>query len=145
LQDYVRIVGNNSILYDKIVELDPSGNVLWTWDTYDYLPLSEADPFNLTTSINNQTVIDFTHANSLEWDYNNSIIYLNIRNTNTFYKINQTNSDIIWACGQFGNFTLLDAKGNVVPNLWYHWRQMFSQYSTMILITLQILMTPIAK
>ena len=120
LQNYVMTIGNNRILFDKIVELDSSGNVLWSWDTYNYLPLSQLDPFNLTSTLNGQTVIDFTHANALNWDYKNSIIYLNVRNTNTFYKINQTTGNIIWACGQFGNFTLLDSNGKVVPNLWYH-------------------------
>jgi hypothetical protein len=119
-QDYVMNVGNNSILFDKIVQFDSNGNVLWSWDTYNYIPLSEADPFNLTSPYNGQTVIDFTHANALSWDYNNSVVYLNLRHTNTFYKINQTTGNIIWACGQFGNFTLLDQNGNVVPNLWYH-------------------------
>ncbi len=104
LQNYVRKVGNNSYLIDKIVQFDVSGNVLWRWDAYDYIPLSESDPFNLTSTLNGKTVIDFTHANSLIWDYNDSIIYLNIRNTNTFYKINQTTGNVIWACGQFGNF-----------------------------------------
>ena len=107
LQDYVRQIGNNLILFDKIVQVDPNGNVLWSWDTYNYIPLSEASPFNETATFNGQTVEDFTHANSLDWDYNNSIIYLNVRNTNTFYKINQTTGNIIWACGEFGNFTLL--------------------------------------
>jgi hypothetical protein len=71
--------------------------------------------------------MDLTHANTLDWDYNNSIIYLNLRNTNTFYKINQTTGDIIWACGEFGNFTLLGADGQPLPSvngsppsLWYH-------------------------
>ena len=71
--------------------------------------------------------MDFTHANSLDWDYNNSIIYLNLRYTNTFYAINQTTGDIIWACGEFGNFTLLGANGQPLvganglpPSLWYH-------------------------
>jgi len=120
LQNYVRWIGNNSILFDKIVRLDPAGNVLWSWDTYDHMPLSEADPFNLTSTLNGQALIDFTHTNALDWDYNNSVIYLNVRHTNTFYKINQTTGDVIWACGQFGNFTLLDANGNKVPSLWYH-------------------------
>ena len=77
--------------------------------------------------VNGQTVEDFTHANTLDWDYNNSIIYLNLRNTNTFYKINQTTGNIIWACGEFGNFTLLGANGQPLvganglpPSLWYH-------------------------
>ena len=111
LQDYVRQVGDNSILFDKIVQVDPNGNVLWSWDTYDHIPLSEASPFNETSVVNGQTVEDFTHANTLDWHYNDSIIYLNARNTNTFYKINQTTGDIIWACGEFGNFTLLGDNG----------------------------------
>ncbi len=120
LQDYVTQVGNNSILFDKIVQLDANGNVLWSWDTYNNIPLSEASTFNETTKVNGQTVEDFTHANSLDWDYNNGIIYLNSRCTNTFYKINQTTGDIVWACGEFGNFTLIGDNGDVVSSLWYH-------------------------
>lgn len=123
LQDYVRQVGNNFYLIDKILKVDAQGNVLWTWDAYNYLPLSDADPFNNTSVYNGQPVIDFTHTNALLWDYNNDIIYLNVRNTNTFYKINETTGNIIWGCGQFGNFTLVDANGSVLPNgesLWYH-------------------------
>ena len=107
----MRQVGNNSYLFDKIVELDASGNLLWSWDTYDHIPVTEADKYNLTSTVDNQTVIDFTHANTLLWDYNNSVIYLNSRHTNTFYKINQTTGNIIWACGEFGNFTFLDTNG----------------------------------
>jgi hypothetical protein len=122
LRDYIRQVGNNSILFDKVMQVDSNGTVLWTWDTYDHIPLSEASPFNetSTTKIAGATVEDFTHANTLDWDYNNSIIYLNLRNTNTFYKIDQSTGNIIWACGEFGNFTLLGADGNPVSNLWYH-------------------------
>lgn len=119
LQVYVRTVENNAILYDKIVQVDAVGKTLWTWDTYDHIPLSDA-PLYETSTFNGQTVQDFTHANALDWDYNNNIIYLNLRNTNTFYKINQTNGKIIWACGQFGNFTLLDENKQRVSSLWYH-------------------------
>ena len=127
LQQYVQQVGNNQYLIDKIVQVDPFGNVIWTWNPYDHMPLSEASAFNETSVYNGQTVIDFSHSNTLDWQYNSSVIYLNQRNTNTFYKINQTNGDIIWACGEFGNFTLLDAKGVPLendgllpPSLWYH-------------------------
>ena len=63
---------------------------------------------------------DFTHANTLDWHYNEGIIYLNTRNTNTFYKINQTTGNLIWSCGEFGDFTLLGDNGQRVPSLWYH-------------------------
>ena len=60
LQDYVRQVGNNSILLDRIVQVDANGNVLWSWDTYDHIPLSEASPFNETApTVNGQTVDGF--------------------------------------------------------------------------------------
>jgi len=123
LQAYVRQVGSDSYLMDRIVEVDAQGNVLWTWDTYNYLPLSQASIYNDTSTYNGTPEIDFTHTNTLLWDYNDGIIYLNVRNTNTFYKIDQATGNIIWGCGEFGNFTMVDANGNVLPNgtsLWYH-------------------------
>jgi hypothetical protein len=120
LQEYVKQIGVNSYLMDKIVELDTQGNVLWSWDVYDHIPLSQISPLNETSIIGGQTVMDFTHANALLWEPNNNIIYLNARNMNTFYKINQTTGDIIWSCGQFGNFTLVDQNNVIVPSLWYH-------------------------
>ncbi len=120
LQNYVRTVGNYTLLFDKIVQLDANGSVLWSWDTYNYIPLQDGDPFQPTTIINGTTLLDFTHANALDWDYNDSIVYLNLRHTNTFYKINQTTGDLIWACGEHGNFTLLASNGTEVSSLWYH-------------------------
>jgi Arylsulfotransferase (ASST) len=120
LQSYVRQVGNNTYLFDKILQVDQYGNVIWSWDTYTHIPLSEASTFNETSTLNGQTLIDFSHANSLDWDYNNSIIYLNLRCTNTFYKIDQNTGNIVWSCGEFGNFTLLDQNGYQVSSLWYH-------------------------
>ena len=120
LQSYLRQVAGNWILFDKILQVDPAGNVLWSWDTYDHISLSEASTFNETTALNGQTADDFSHANSLDWNYTGGIIYLNLRCTNTFYKIDQSTGNIVWACGEFGNFTLLDDEGNQVSSLWYH-------------------------
>ena len=91
-------------------------------ELHQYISISEASPFNETATYNGQTVYDFLHANSLEWDYNNSIIYLNSRATDTFYKINETTGNIIWACGEFGNFTMSGLNGQPIVNgtsLWY--------------------------
>ena len=118
-QQYVQPVGNNLYLIDRIVELDANGNVLWAWNPYNYIPLSDASPYNETATFGGQTVIDFTHANTLDWFYNDGIIYANFRNLNTFYKINETSGNIIWGCGEFGNFTLLDANGTpLVSSNW---------------------------
>jgi hypothetical protein len=119
LQNYVRDVNGTKYLFDKIEEFTAASDVVWTWDAYDHIPLSEQSIFNITTVVNGETVVDFTHANSLEWDYNDSIIYLNCRHTNTFYKIDENTGNVIWACGEFGNFTLLNGQGNEVRSLWY--------------------------
>jgi hypothetical protein len=120
LDNYVRNVNGTDVLYDTIVEFNATGSVLWTWDTYDHLPLSWADPYNPTATVNGETVVDFTHCNAIQWDYNENVVYLNSRHLDTFFKINMTSGDIIWGCGLHGNFTLLDANGNEVSSLWYH-------------------------
>ena len=120
LRNYEKVINGSQIIFDKIVEEDANGSILWSWDTYDHIPLSDADLSNHLGLVNGTTVVDFTHANAIQWDYNNSVVYLNLRHTNTFYKINMTSGDIIWACGEHGNFTLLDSDGNNATTLWYH-------------------------
>lgn len=120
LRAYQRDINGTKVTFDKVVELNDKGEILWTWDTYDYTNLSEACPFCYPGKINGETVLDFTHSNSLQWDYTENIVYLNVRNLNTFYKINKTTGELIWSCGEHGDFTLLDANGKKVPSLWYH-------------------------
>jgi hypothetical protein len=70
--------------------------------------------------VNNETVIDLTHANSLQWDFQTNIVYMNMRHLNTFCKIDKTTDRTIWCLGEYGNFTLLGPNGKQVPSLWYH-------------------------
>jgi hypothetical protein len=120
LRDYRRDVNGTDILFDKIVELSNTSQILWTWDTYDYLDLEDACPFNDTFFSSGQLVSDFTHSNTLQWNYNENIIYLNARNLNTFYAINKTTGELIWGCGEHGDFKLFDKDGAEVSSLWYH-------------------------
>jgi len=119
LMDYVRSVNGTQVLYDTIDELNSTGTVLWTWDTYNYLPLSWADPDGDTVTVNGQSVMDFTHCNAIQWDYQENVVYLNSRHLDTFFKINMTSGQIIWGCGLHGNFTLVNAEGSTVSSLWY--------------------------
>jgi len=120
LNNYVKTVNGTRVLFDKIVEFNELGGVLWTWDTYEHLDLNEACVYNDTATYQEETVMDFTHCNAIQWDYNESIVYLNVRHLNTFYKINMTNNEVIWGCGEHGNFTLHNANGTQVSSLWYH-------------------------
>jgi hypothetical protein len=122
LRSYVRQIDGKNALMDTIVELDSKGNTLWTWDTYadGHFSLKDGTPCNETTEVNGQTVIDLTHANSLQWDFQTNMIYMNMRVTDTFCKINKTTGQTIWCLGRRGNFKLLGPNGNPVSSLWYH-------------------------
>jgi hypothetical protein len=127
LRDYVRVIDGRNVLMDKIVELNAAGDVLWSWDTYSdgHFGLNDECPCNDTTGPSSgylpaQTLIDLTHSNSLQWVFNENIIYINMRALNTFCKINKTSSQTIWCLGEHGNFDLYDANGNRVTGLWFH-------------------------
>jgi hypothetical protein len=122
LWSYVRQIDGKSVLMDQIVELDVKGNVLWTWDTYSdgHFGLKDECPCNDTTVADGQTVIDLTHANSLQWDFKTNAVYMNMRGLDTFCKINKTIDTIVWCLGKHGDFTLLGPDGKQVPSLWYH-------------------------
>ena len=118
----LRQIEGKTVLMDSIVELDSSGNPIWTWDTYTngHFGLKDECLCNDTTFVNDQKVIDLTHANTLQWNFKTNIIYLNMRALDTFCKINKTTGQTIWCLGRRGNFTLLGPDGKQVPSLWYH-------------------------
>ncbi len=127
LRDYVRVIDGKNVLMDKIAELSPAGDVLWSWDTYadGHFSLNDECPCNDTSGgssgyLPGPTLIDLTHSNSLQWDFDNNVIYLNMRALNTFCKIDKTSSHTIWCVGEHGNFTLYNVNGIRVSSLWYH-------------------------
>jgi hypothetical protein len=122
LRSYVRQIDGRNVLMDSIVELDSLGNTLWTWDTYagGHFSLKDECLCNATTVVNGQTVIDLTHANSLQWNFQTNIIYMNMRALDTFCKINKTTNQTVWCLGRRGDFMLLGSNGKQVPSLWYH-------------------------
>jgi hypothetical protein len=127
-RDYIRVIDGHQVLMDHIYELNSTGGILWTWDTYTngHFNLNDECPCNDTTATYptptaaGQTLIDLTHSNSLQWIFDKNIIYSNMRAQNTFCKIDKTSSRTVWCLGEHGNFTLLDQSGKKVPSLWYH-------------------------
>ena len=120
LRKYIREVNGTRILLDEIVELNATGQTLWTWDTYNYLNLEDACTFGDTAFLDGELLSDFTHSNTLRWSFNENLIYLNVRNLNTFYAINKTTGELIWSCGEHGDFQLFNKNGTEVTSLWYH-------------------------
>ncbi|MFW9996982.1 MAG: aryl-sulfate sulfotransferase [Candidatus Odinarchaeota archaeon] len=107
LIDIVPINGTNYI-YDTIAEVDATSNVIWFLNTSSFLPLPQPNSNR-----------DYTHGNSVFWDIEDDCIYLNLRNLNTFYKIDRKTREVLWGLGELGDFELFDQWGNQQQYLFY--------------------------
>lgn len=116
LRKHIVEIGDMFYEHDRLVKLDPAGNILWSWTTADNFTIDMACNFS---RVRNNS-LDLTHCNSIDWDIENDIVYVNIRNLNTFCKINATNGELIWSLGEYGDFALFDKNGDPVDSLWYH-------------------------
>jgi hypothetical protein len=123
-RDYVRVIDGHQVLMDHIYEVNSAGRILWSWDTYadGHISLNDEGACNDTTVgyKPGQVMIDLTHSNSLQWIYDQNIIYFNMRAQDTFCKIDKTTSRTDWCLGEHGDFALFDQNGKKVPSLWYH-------------------------
>ncbi len=108
--------GPVNVLGDMIVVFDKELNVVWAWDTFDYLDVSRpavlgevctiagggCPPFNLTTNAN-----DWTHGNSVQQTPDGQLLY-STRHQDWVIKIDYSNGSgdghIIWKLGKDGDF-----------------------------------------
>ena len=102
--------------YDEIIEYNLKGESVWSLDLRTFIPPTHWCPYH--DMIGN--IADLTHANSIFWDVETDIIFLNLRNTNTFYKIDHRTSNVLWGLGEHGNFSLFDISGQKKANLFFH-------------------------
>ncbi|MBV8951508.1 MAG: aryl-sulfate sulfotransferase [Actinobacteria bacterium] len=91
--------GPNSTIADCVVQdLDTHGNVVWQWDAYDHVdPVKEnANPAPAT--INNQTVWDVYHCNSIDTNGTGDVL-VSMRNASAVYDISQSDGNVKWKLG----------------------------------------------
>lgn len=104
-------------VYDRIAEFTPEGEMIWSVNMSDFVPFEHWCPFNDTEYVG---MADITHANSIFFDDIEDVIYVNCRNTNTFYKIDHETGELLWSLGEHGDFDLYDIEGNLKESLFYH-------------------------
>ncbi|MFX1506388.1 MAG: aryl-sulfate sulfotransferase [Promethearchaeota archaeon] len=102
--------------FDEIVEYNTKGESIWSLDIRAFIPPTHWCPYHDMLG----KTADVTHANSLFWDVDTDIIFLNLRNTNTFYKIDHKTGEVLWGLGEHGNFSLFDISGQNKTNLFFH-------------------------
>lgn len=87
-----------------IQEIDPNGNVIFEWRSWDHFLVTDVAPDILLTELN----VDYVHGNSLELDFDGNLL-LSSRNMDEITKINLANGDIIWRMGGKHNmFTFIN-------------------------------------
>ncbi|MCE7741911.1 MAG: hypothetical protein GOP50_05590 [Candidatus Heimdallarchaeota archaeon] len=106
----------NSYLFDRIIEYDSTGAEIWHVNTSNFVDFTQWCPYEDMSGSHR----DLTHSNTVFYDEKEDVIYLNSRNLNTFYKIDHKTGDVIWALGEYGNFTLFDISGNEKDILFFH-------------------------
>jgi arylsulfate sulfotransferase len=101
--------GTLGVLGDVLMDIDPSGNVVWAWSSFDHLDVNRA-LFGLP---------DWTHSNALVYTADGNLL-LSMRNQSWILKIDYANGtgtgNILWRLGQDGDFTILGGD----PSQWFY-------------------------
>jgi arylsulfate sulfotransferase len=107
--------GVTTVLGDALIDWDPERGPVWTWSTFDHIPLTHAP--NGTT--------DWTHSNAVVYSPDDGNLILSMRNQNWIIKINYVNGAgdgrILWHLGQDGDFTLPSGQAPIEWNYGQHY------------------------
>ncbi|HLW79476.1 MAG TPA: aryl-sulfate sulfotransferase [Terriglobia bacterium] len=103
LSDVAGYPGMNIVIGDALVELDPTGKVVWTWSAFDHLDVNY-HPFGFP---------DWTHANAVIYSPSDGNLILSSRSLSWVMKIQYQdgagNGDVLWKLGTQGDFTMQGA------------------------------------
>jgi len=98
--DLIGVPGAIPVLGDALIDLDQNHNVVWVWDSFNYLDVNR-HPMNFP---------DWTHANSIIYSPDDGNLLLSMRHQCWVLKIDyedgQGTGDILWRLGDQGSFAL---------------------------------------
>ncbi|HYV94712.1 MAG TPA: aryl-sulfate sulfotransferase [Chitinophagales bacterium] len=97
--DSVNVVGN------VVQELDPSGNVIFEWNSFDHYAYQDAMFWQIpgAVSLGTNGWWDWFHANSVEFNSDDSTILLSSRHYSEVAKISLSTGEFIWHWGGKNN------------------------------------------
>ena len=84
---------------DRYIELNDLGEVIWEWNTFNGINLSEYNPYYAET-YNGSIEFDWTHSNSILYDPLSESIYISIRNLSRVISIDYITGEINWSLGE---------------------------------------------
>ena len=84
---------------DRFVEIDSNGELIWEWNTFDNISLTEYNPYYAET-YNGTLELDWTHSNSVLYDPLSESVYVSIRNLSRITSIDYSTGQINWNLGE---------------------------------------------
>ncbi|HEY1957041.1 MAG TPA: aryl-sulfate sulfotransferase [Polyangiaceae bacterium] len=91
--------GANETMADcKIEEVDPAGNLVWSWLASDHVDPVKESMQPAANMINGQNVIDVFHCNAIDVDAAGNLL-LSARHASALYDIDRTSGVIQWKLG----------------------------------------------
>lgn len=91
-------IDNQKIESFYIEEQDTYGNVLWSWDSIDHVPISYSRTKETRVWWLENKINDYFHGNSIEETLDGNYL-VSGRNTDQILKIHRITGDIIWTLG----------------------------------------------
>jgi arylsulfate sulfotransferase len=134
LETNVQGPGTVDVMGDEILVLDNNWNLVWSWNAFDWLPVSRAAilgerckacaqsatggccPVTLASTAN-----DWLHSNSLAYDSSDGNLIMSVRSQDWVIKIAYQNGagdgHLVWTLGNQGSFTMLNTPN--IPSPWF--------------------------
>ena len=90
------------VMADTVVQINPRGEQVWSWNTFDYL-----DPFRIGYDTfwsywwvrGFDQYMDWTHANGLSYDESDDSILVSLRNQSAILNVDRKTKNIKWILG----------------------------------------------
>jgi len=101
--------GTTNVIADAVIDIDPTGNVVWGWSAFDYLDVNR-HLFGLP---------DWTHSNALVYTPDGDLL-LSMRHQSWILKLDYKDGtgtgNVLWKLGNDGDFTILGGD----PSQWFY-------------------------
>ncbi len=82
----------------EIQELDPKGNLVWSWRAIDHIDPVRESVEPATDTISGQSIVDVFHCNAIDVDSSGNLL-LSARHTNAIFYIDRATGKILWKLG----------------------------------------------
>ena len=118
------VPGFSQVIGDALIDWDPVKQApVWTWSTFDHIPLTH-DPVSNS---------DWTHANAVIYSPDDGNLIFSMRNQNWVIKINYQDGagdgSILWHLGPGGDFTMTSGTAPLEWNYAQHYPTLVSPNS----------------